>query len=101
MTIAQNALGWFGPLMDFSHKTLIVFQHDHYSRKDSRRTGIASGKQMACKLWDIVYKLWAYRNSCLHDTLIADEMRGLDELEGAIVEEYRRGLRTLDTRKYG
>ena len=28
-------------------------------------------------------------------------MRGLDELEDAIVVEHRRGLRTLDGRKYG
>lgn len=76
IAIAQNTLGWFGTLMVFSHKTLIVFQHDHYSRKDSRRTGIASGKQMASKLWDIVYKLLAYRNSCLHDTSTAVKMPG-------------------------
>jgi hypothetical protein len=99
--IAQNGLGWFGTLMGFFHNSLILFQHEYYTTKKSRRTGIAWGKLMACKLWDLVYKLWTYRNSCLHDTSTADEMRGLDELEDAIVSEHRRGLRSLDKGKYG
>jgi hypothetical protein len=33
--------------------------------------------------------------------ILRQQLKCLDELEGTIVEEYRRGLRTLDRRKYG
>ena len=49
----------------------------------------------------IQYKFWTYRHSCLHHTSTADEIRGLDELGDVLLEEHRRGLRTLDRRKYG
>ena len=92
IAIDQNSLGWFATLMVLFHKSLILYQHDYYKGKDSQRTRIAWGKQLACKLWDLLYKLWAYRNSCLHDTSTTDEMKGLDELEDAIVEEHRKGM---------
>lgn len=91
----QNDIGWYSTLLGFLHQDVIRYQHLHYLRLSSRRTGTAWAKHLISKLWNFTYQLWAERNRLLHHTDTNDEFRGLEALELSIKIELDRGLRSL------
>ena len=51
--------------------------------------------RLIVKMWEIIFVIWQHRNSCLHNTPMADLMGGSYALEKALRNEWELGFEGL------
>ena len=90
----QLDIGWFLTLCGFLSPDLLQLQTHYYRSLGRRSSGVQWGQKCIRKLWDLVYNIWTFRNSILHENEIHN-LHGLSKLTTAIREEFTLGASGL------
>ena len=77
----QLEVGWFLTLCGFLSPALLQLQTNHYRSLGRCSSGVQWGQKCIRRLWDLVYNLWTYRNTILHEAEIHN-LHGHPTLDG-------------------
>ena len=93
--VSQNRLGWWRFVEGTISKKWRNIQQHYYTSMSIPKTSDAWVARLIVKMWDIIFVIWQHRNSCLHNTPLAEIMGGSYALENSLRNEWNLGFDTL------
>ena len=93
--VQQKRIGWRRFVEGTFTKKWRDIQDHYYKSMDIPRSSDTWVARLIVKMWDIIFVVWQHRNSCLHDTPLADIMGGSYVLDQALRKEWEIGFDNL------
>ena len=97
-TLEQNEINWENLLRGRLSKKWRALQQSHYERIGSPRQAASWVSGLIVQLWQVSFDLWEHRNDILHNSEASERLKGLEEIDKQIREQYQRGWASLPTR---
>ena len=91
----QSKLGWRRLIEGTISKRWRAIQDHYYRTMNIPKFSDMWAARLIVKMWEIIYSIWQHRNSCLHNTPMADLMGGSYALERALRNEWELGFEGL------
>jgi exonuclease III len=93
--LEQRQIGWTQFLEGLLTKQWVQYHDELFKDNQSKRTGSAWAAKVYRSGWTLIYNLWTFRNKKLHETDRILDMEGRQEINDAIVQEWKIGIGTL------
>ena len=93
--VQQTRIGWRRFVEGTFTKKWRDIQDHYYKTMEIPRSSDTWVARLIVKMWDIIFVIWQHRNSCLHDTPLADIMGGSYVLDQALRKEWEIGFDNL------
>ena len=92
---SQINLGWMNTLTGLITEEMVNLQQNHYNHTSSSRKGSTWAKNMTLHIWNMLHKIWIFRNEALHNTQQYQVLSGLPLLKASVTREYNIGIDRL------
>jgi hypothetical protein len=93
--IEQRLIGWKQFLEGLYSKSWIHYQDKLFREDHSKCSGLSWAAKAYRAGWNMIFNLWKFRNSKLHETDRILDMEGRKELDNAIIQEWNIGIGSL------
>ena len=97
-TLEQNKINWENLLRGRLSTKWRTLQQAYYERIRSPRKAANWVSGLIVQLWKVSFDLWENRNDILHNSEASARLKGLDDIDEQIREQYQRGWSLLPTR---
>jgi hypothetical protein len=91
----QRLIGWKQFLEGLYSEKWIQYQDNLFREDHSKRSGLSWASKAYRAGWNLIFNLWKFRNSKLHETDRILDMEGRKELDNAIIQEWTIGIGSL------
>ena len=95
---AQVRIGWENALRGRLSLQWRECQRRYYERTKSKRSADGWIVVLISKLWDLGWSLWDHRNKILHESEESDTLKGMNEVDGKIRQQFQSQWQDLPAR---
>ena len=96
----QRQIAWKNFTEGLIARSWTVYMANHYHEVESKRTGQLWTARLSKYLWEAIQFIWNERNDKLHNTMRAQELKGVPLLKEAIKKEMKIGIGSLPSQDF-